>query len=110
MSVVNGAGPDFGVADWTPGVHRAGHVFDEMLIRANDGSWQGDSSAFDLTEKYRGGVGFDSEPDWQPIVQPANGQVPESPYLPALPAAAVLSAGSLLVLGSWRSRRRASRA
>ncbi|MGB8267735.1 MAG: NAD(P)H-dependent oxidoreductase subunit E [Candidatus Velthaea sp.] len=33
MSVVNGAGPDVGVADWTPGVHRAGHVFDEMLAR-----------------------------------------------------------------------------
>ena len=84
-------------------------VYSEMLIPETNGTWQA-SDMEDLSAQNTTGISFDSEPDWQPIVQPANGQVPESPYLPALPAAAVLSAGSLLVLGSWRSRRRASRA
>ncbi len=84
-------------------------VYSEMLIPETNGTWQA-SDMEDLSAQDTTGISFDSEPDWQPIVSPGNGQVPESPYLPALPAAALLSVGSLLVAGSWRSRRRAARA
>jgi Tol biopolymer transport system component len=84
-------------------------IYSEMLIPQTNGTWQA-SDMEDLSEQNTTGISFDSEPDWQPVVVPGNGQVPESPYLPALPAAAVLSVGSLLGLRSWRSRRRTARA
>jgi hypothetical protein len=115
---------------------RGTRIFDEMLVKAENGSWQGDSSAENLTEGYRGGVGFDSEPDWQPVLGSAPGSpgsppgspgsppgspgspgwpgappvLPESPSTVALPVAGAAAIGLAVWVRGRRGRRLRRRA
>jgi hypothetical protein len=89
--------------------HKGRGAYDEMLVTENDGSWQGDGPATDLTVQRDNGVSFDSEPDWQ-AVPGSPSLLPESPYTAALPGAALLTCASLLGLRHRRGRRRAARA
>ena len=60
-------------------------VYSEMLIPETNGTWQA-SDMEDLSAQDTTGISFDSEPGLaQLIVSPVMGEVPESPYLPALP-------------------------
>lgn len=83
---------------------RGTSIYDQMLVTETDGQWGTDSSAIDLSQQMTNGVSLDSEPDWQPI-PPSTGQIPESPYIPALPLAAILVCASLVVLPITRNRR-----
>ena len=84
---------------------KGSNVYNQMLIQEINGQWQGNGSSVNLSMETGSGVTFNSEPDWQPV-PPTGGQVPESPYVPALPVIAVLVCAAVVVWRPSSARRR----
>jgi Tol biopolymer transport system component len=79
-------------------------VDSEMLLPESGDTWES-CDMKDVSAQDTSGVSFDSEPDWQPVLNPV---VPESRYTAALPVTALMASVVALGLAYLRARRRAA--